>query len=247
MPDQTPQVSIVIPARSEAWRLPASIREIRRAFPSEDWEFLIVIEKSFDGTVLVAGEAAAGDPRFRIIANPTARGKGFAVKTGMLQARGKIVLFMDADLSVPLRFVREFVEAAADADVVIASRRHPASVISIHQPWRREVAGRAFNLVLRLAGATAFRDTQCGFKAFQKDAAREIFSRVFQDGFEFDVEVLALAEALGYRVVERPVEWADAAGSKGQVLKNGFPALVNAVLAAWRVRRDASLHAKSRS
>jgi len=247
MPDQAPQVSIVIPARSEAWRLPASIREIQRAFPAENWEFLIVVEESSDGTLEAAREAVADDPRFHVIANPTARGKGFAVKTGMLRARGGVVLFMDADLSVPVRFIREFVEATADADVVIASRRHPASVIPVRQPWRREIAGRLFNLALRLAGVTRFPDTQCGFKAFRKDAAREIFSRVLQDGFEFDVEVLVLAEVLGYKVVERPVEWADAAGSKGQVLKNGFAALVNAVLAARRVRRDDYPHAKSRS
>lgn len=240
MPDQAPRVSIVIPALNEEARLPASIREIRRVFPEQPWEFLIVIEPGSDDTEAVSRKAAAGDGRFKFVINPTAWGKGYAVKTGMLRALGDLVFFMDADLSVPLRFIEKFLEEAdcGGADVLIGSRRHGGSVIAIRQPLSRELAGRLFNLVLRLAGVTRLKDTQCGFKAFRRMAAREIFSRVRQRGFGFDVEALAIAEALGFRVVELPVEWSDAPGSKLRPLRDGVSALCDAVLAARRIRRN---------
>jgi len=238
MPDQAPRVSIVIPARNEAARLPASIREIRRVFPNEKWEFLIVIEPGADDSGDVAREAAGEDGRFRILINPSARGKGHAVKTGMLLARGDMIFFMDADLSVPLRFVHEFLLEAGRADVLMGSRRHPDSVIAVRQPLARELAGRLFNRGLRLAGITRFADTQCGFKAFTRAAARGIFSRIGQSGFGFDVEVVVLAEALGFRVLEMPVEWADAPGSKLRPLRDGVRAFIDAALAARRIRRE---------
>jgi dolichyl-phosphate beta-glucosyltransferase len=238
MSDQAPRVSIVIPARNEELRLPGSLRAIRKAFPSEPWEFLIVIEPGTDRTAGAAREAIAGDPRFAVIENPTAHGKGFAVKTGMLRASGDWIFFMDADLSVPLRFVPEFLNFTDRADVLMGSRRHRESRISTHQPASREVAGRIFNRILRFAGVTPFADTQCGFKAFKKSASREIFSRLRQDGFGFDVEALALAEALGFRILELPVEWADVAGSKLQPVRDGVSSLVEAMLAARRVRRE---------
>jgi len=240
MPDQAPRVSIVIPALNEAVRLPASIREIRRVFPDQPWEFLIVIEPGTDDTEAVSREAADGDGRFKFVINPDARGKGYAVKTGMLLAMGDLIFFMDADLSVPLRFIETFLQVAGRGgeDVLIGSRRHRDSVIAVRQPLSREIAGRIFNLSLRLAGVTRFKDTQCGFKAFRRGAARDIFSRVRQNGFGFDVEALAIAEALGFRVAELPVEWSDAPGSKLRPLRDGVSALCEAVLAARRVRRN---------
>ena len=247
MSDQAPCVSIVIPARNEAARLPASIREIRRAFPSEPWEFLLVIERSEDGTEASARLASDGDPRFVVVATETARGKGFAVRTGMLRARGEWIFFMDADLSVPLRFIRDFLSAADRADVLVGSRRHPESVISVRQPWHREYAGRLFNIALRLTGSTRFTDTQCGFKAFHREAARAIFPLVEQNGFGFDVEAIELAEVLGFRILELPVDWADAAGSKVRPLRDGLGSLAEAVLAARRIRNKYRGHAHSRS
>lgn len=238
MPDQAPRVSIVIPARNEEQRLPASIREIRRAFPSEAWEFLIVLEPGSDRTEEVARREIDGDPRFEILLNPTAHGKGYAVKSGMLRARGDWIFFMDADLSVPLRFVPEFLRSAESADVLMGSRRHRGSRIANRQPFPREAAGRVFNRMLRLAGATRFSDTQCGFKAFRRTAAREIFSRVMQEGFGFDVEAMVLAETLGFRILELPVEWADVTGSKLRPLRDGVSSLVEAILAVRRVRRE---------
>jgi len=233
----SPTVSIVIPARNEAIRLPPSIRQIRETFPTEPWEFIVVVERSTDGTVDAAREAVGDDPRFEIIANPVARGKGYAVKTGMLRARGDLAFFMDADLSVPLRYIAAFLRHASDADVLIGSRRHPDSIIRVHQPLLREASGRVFNVALRLLGITPLRDTQCGFKAFSRSAAQAVFSRVEQDGFGFDVEAILVAQALGLRLLELPVEWADVKGTKVSPL-NGLAALRDAVRAAWRVRRD---------
>ncbi len=238
IPDQAPRVSIVIPARNEAGRLPGTIAEIRRAFPAEAWEFLVVVEPGDDDTAGAAVAAAAGDSRFQIRTNPTAHGKGHAVKTGMLMARGEWVFFMDADLSVPLRCVGEFLAAAGDADVLMGSRRHPESVIAIRQPTAREMAGRLFNRVLRAAGVTRFCDTQCGFKAFRREAAQKIFPMLRQQGFGFDVEVVVLAEVMGFRIKELPVEWADAPGSTLRPLRDGIFALRDAVLAARRIRRE---------
>jgi glycosyltransferase involved in cell wall biosynthesis len=238
MPDQAPRVSIVIPAKNEEERLPASIREIRRVFPTEEWEFLIVVEPGSDRTGEVARREVDGDPRFEILRNPTAHGKGHAVKSGMLRARGDWIFFMDADLSVPLRFVHEFLRSTERADVLMGSRRHRESRIPIRQPLPREAAGRVFNRILKLAGVTRFSDTQCGFKAFRRVAAREIFSRLQQQGFGFDVEVVALAETLGFRILELPVEWADVAGSQLRPLRDGISALLDAILAVRRVRRE---------
>jgi glycosyltransferase involved in cell wall biosynthesis len=236
-----PQLSLVVPCRNESARLPATLDAIQDFLNNEelDAEVLIVVENSADETAEIALKQAAGDARFRAVCNEVARGKGYAVKTGMLAAEGEVVFFMDADLSVPLRFVRDFLPFFdRRAEVVFGSRQHPESIVAISQPFLRVFYGRAFNLCLRMLGATSFKDTQCGFKAFRREAARRIFSRLTLDGFGFDVEAMALAEAMGMRIVERPVEWSDAPGSKVRALRDGSSAFFEAVLAAWRVRRE---------
>lgn len=233
-----PRVSLVIPCRNEAVRLPPTLQALGGYLDEAglDAEIVVVDENSRDDTVRLA--KAQGDSRLRVIANPVGRGKGYAVKTGMLQAQGEVLFFMDADLSVPARFIGELLrEFDGPVDVAFGSRRHPQSVIPIHQPFLRELFGRIFNLGLKISGATRFGDTQCGFKAFRRDAAREIFSRLTLDGFGFDVEALALADTLGYRIKECPVEWNDAAGSKVQPLRDGVSSFVTAVAAARRARR----------
>lgn len=234
-----PEVSIVIPCRNEARRLPATLTALSACLDGlgREAEVVVVVEKGSDGTDAIARRHASGDARFRAVCNDVARGKGYAVKTGMLAAEGEIVFFMDADLSVPLRSVGEFLDVFdAGADVVFGSRQHPESVIVHSQPWRRVLAGRVFNFALRVLGATRFKDTQCGFKAFRRHAAREVFSRLEGTGFGFDVEALAWAEVLGFRVVERPVEWSDAPGSKVRALRDGTAAFFEALRGARRAR-----------
>lgn len=234
-----PDVSLVIPCRNEQSRLPSTLDAVkgfldRAAFTGE---VVVVVEKGTDETVKIANSTANADPRFRVIANPVARGKGFAVKTGMLAATGDIIFFMDADLSVPLRFVPEFLaDFERGADVVFGSRQHPDSIIVRSQPIQRVLAGRAFNLCLRICGSTKFHDTQCGFKGFRKAAAKAVFENLSVDGFGFDVEALALADHFGFRIVERPVEWCDAPGSKVRALRDGSKAFLEAVAGARRAR-----------
>lgn len=233
-----PIISLVIPCRNESERLPATLRALSEFLAGrENFEVVIVVEKSTDDTADLARRVEAGDSRFRAVCNPVARGKGYAVKTGMLAATGDIVFFMDADLSVPLRFVDAFLPYFENADVVFGSRQHSETVIPRSQPFFRVFYGRVFNLALRLCRATSFKDTQCGFKAFRREAAQAIFSRLTLNGFGFDVEAMALAEALKFRIVERPVEWSDAPGTKVRALRDGTSAFFEALAAAWRAKK----------
>lgn len=237
-----PSVSLVVPCRNEARRLPATLEALLAYFHNFEgtWEMIVVVEPGTDATASIASAAAESEPRIRPILNPEARGKGWAVRTGMLAAAGDVIFFSDADLSVPPRWMSPFLkEIHKGADVAIGSRRHPATVIVHPQPPARVLAGRLFNMALRLAGATRFLDTQCGFKAFRRAAARAVFERMQATGFGFDVEALAWAEALGFRVVELPVEWRDAPGSKVRPLRDGLAALREGIQGAWRARKQA--------
>ena len=231
-------LSLVIPAYNEERRLPASLRDIRAFFQQmpEGLEVLAIIEKSTDRTVEVAKEAVAGDPRFQIIDNQVQRGKGYAVKSGMLRARGDIAIFMDADLSTPLAEVFAFVKTFSerpDVDVIIGSRSESNSQVLKKQSWLRRNMGRTFNKFVRGAALGDIADTQCGFKAFRKDACREIFSRQKTDGFAFDVEILMLARGLGYKVVVQPVRWVNSPDSKVRILIDPFKMLWD----LFRIRR----------
>ncbi len=230
-------VSIVVPAYAEEQRIGRAVAGLRRlaaGFPRLG-EILLVVEPSGDRTVEAAREAAAGDPLVTIIENPDHRGKGFSVRTGMRRAGGEIVFFMDADLSVPLGHVAPFVahlDAHPETAAVIGNRRHPRSVITRRQHPLRERAGRIFNHAVRALGLSASKDTQCGFKAFRREAAQRIFSRARIDGFAFDAEILLLAEKLGLRVDELPVEWINDKHTKFRPIRDGW----RSVRDLWRLR-----------
>ncbi len=220
-------VSIVVPAYAEEHRIGPTVKalcSLARSFPRLR-EVLVVVEPSGDRTADTARSAAAGDPLVRVVESPRHRGKGHAVRTGMLQASGDIVFFMDADLSVPLRYVAPFadhLDAHPGTAVAIGNRRHAASVITKRQHFLRERAGRGFNHVVRGLGLSASKDTQCGFKAFRRTAAQELFSRAKIDGFAFDTEILLLARKLGMRVDELPVEWINDEHTKFRPLQDGW-------------------------
>ena len=211
-------LSIVIPAYNEAARLPDTLRKVEAYLQSGAWDFheiLIVDDGSTDATARIASEAAAANPHVRLLRNPGNHGKGYAVRQGMLQARGAWRLFSDADLSAPIEELPKLWDAvSAGADVAIGSRAIDRSLIGRHQPGLREQAGKFFNLVMRLAVGLDIADTQCGFKLFRADVAREVFSRQRLERFGFDVEVLYIAKLLGYRIAEIPVRWYHAEGSK---------------------------------
>ncbi len=205
-------VSIVVPAYNEAARLPSSLVPIceyleRRG--ARRWEVIVVDDGSRDRTVEVAeqGLVALGG-RGRVLRHPSNRGKGAAVRTGMLAARGDLVLFTDADLSTPIEEIEKLERAlAAGAEIAIGSRAVDRRMVERRQPWARDMMGRLFNLVVRLYAVRGIKDTQCGFKLFTREAARTIFERTRIDGFGFDVEVLALAQWLGVPIAEVPVRW----------------------------------------
>jgi len=237
-----PQVSIVVPAFNEATRLPQSLRLLGDYFGRTSllFEVLIVVEHSTDGTLELAKEAASEQANFQVIDNRVQRGKGYAIRCGMREARGALVFYMDADLSVPLEEIDRFLayfEANPDAEVLLGSRQHPESRIERRQGLLRQTMGKAFNRVLRSLSLLPFRDTQCGFKAFRREAAREIFALQTIDGFAFDVEVLLLAQSLGYSVRELPVRWLNSPESKVHIVRDSLRMLADAFTVQRRVAR----------
>jgi glycosyltransferase involved in cell wall biosynthesis len=227
-------LSIIIPAFNEAKRLPDTL-EKTAAFCAgfkQPVEVLVVVEKCHDGTLELALQAAARHSIFRVIDNRVHRGKGFAVRSGMLQARGNCLLFMDADLSVPLDEIPVFLdyfEKHPGVDLLIGNRRHPQSDILRRQTWLRQKMGRMFNLILRGLAPVAVRDTQCGFKAFRARAAREIFSRQRLDGFAFDAEVLLLADKLGFQSADLPVRWINSPDSRVRIVRDSLRMLYDLI------------------
>jgi glycosyltransferase involved in cell wall biosynthesis len=231
-------ISIVIPAYNEEKRLPSTLARIVEYMGASRvpfTEILVVDDGSRDGTVAAASDFARSHPCVRLLRNPGNRGKGYSVRHGMLEAQGDWVLFTDADLSSPIEEIEKLIEAADrnSAQVVIGSRAVDRSLVGVHQPPLREYAGRFFNVVMRLITGLPFLDTQCGFKLFEREAARRIFSLQRLERFGFDPELLYIAQRLGYRVVEAPVRWNDVAGSKVGALQglNGFIDLL-------RIRRN---------
>jgi dolichyl-phosphate beta-glucosyltransferase len=204
------------------------------------FEILIVVEQSTDGTLDIARKATVDQPNFRVIDNLVQRGKGYAVRSGMRQAKGAIAFYMDADLSVPLEEIDAFLahfEAHPEEDVLIGSRQHPASRIERRQGLIRQSMGRTFNRILRCVSLLPFRDTQCGFKAFRREAAQEIFAVQTVDGFAFDVEVMLLAQALGCRIRELPVRWLNSTESKVRIVRDSLRMLMDVIIIRRRTGR----------
>lgn len=228
-----PDLSIVIPAFRESGRLPPNLPRVAQYCDelrlAAGYEVLVMVERSNDGTLEKARGAAAPHPRLQVIDNGPQRGKGHAVRSGMLRAAGGLVFFMDADLSTPLAEVARFLAhfaAHPEVDVLIGNRRHADSRIGRAQgPIRRHLGGLFSRLVRGRVLPGTWTDTQCGFKAFRARAAREIFTRQQIDGFSFDVEVLALAVGLGLRVEDLPVEWHDDDATRVRLWRDGWAML----------------------
>ena len=232
-----PHLSIVVPAFNEAARVGACVDRATAYLAAQPYasELIVVSDGSTDATAQIAREA--GRERVQVIETPTNRGKGFAVRTGVLAAAGSQVLFSDVDFSTPIDEVERFLAAiAAGFDVVVGSRALPDSDVRVRQAWWRQSMGRTFNHIARAAIGFEMRDTQCGFKCFQRDAARAIFSRARIDRYAFDVELLWIAQRLKLRVGELPVIWADDSHSKVHPIRDSLRMLVD--LAAIR-RHDA--------
>jgi dolichyl-phosphate beta-glucosyltransferase len=216
---QLRSLSIVIPAYNEIRRLPLTLDRIAAWLDGKNLEFcevLVVDDGSRDGTAEMVEEQAKKQSLLRLLRNPGNRGKGYAVRSGMLAAKGEWVLFTDADLSTPIEEVVKLQSRAvgSGAGIAIGSRALDPSTVEVHQSGFREWSGRFFNLVMRLVTGLPFRDTQCGFKLYQARAAREVFNRQRLDGFSFDVEDLFIARKLGILTIEVPVRWRNVEGTK---------------------------------
>jgi glycosyltransferase involved in cell wall biosynthesis len=225
----------VIPAFNEEKRLPASLTAIAEYLDGHSGgEMLVVDDGSSDGTAECVRSFARARKNTRLLQNPGNRGKGYSVRHGMLEARNEWILSTDADLSAPIEDVERLFEAAArgNAEVAIGSRALDRSLIGVHQPKSREVAGIVFNAVMRAITGLPFRDTQCGFKLFGRKAARSIFSRQRLDGFGFDVEDLYIAKILGIRVLEVPVRWNNVEGTKVS-LSQGLNSFLDPLRIRW--------------
>jgi glycosyltransferase involved in cell wall biosynthesis len=228
--------SIVIPAYNEGRRLGPTLDEISAFVTRQHWqaEIIVVNDGSRDNTGDVAREYTRRNPIIRVIDNPGNRGKGYSVRNGMLNAHGDVVLFSDADLSSPISEAPKLLEAiAAGADVAIGSRWAKPETQTERQSVVRQVFGRVYNIMLRTILGLRYKDTQCGFKAFTRGAARSIFAAQRVERWGFDPELLYLAKTFGHRVAEVPVAWAHVGNSKINPVRDGIRMFMEMVEVRW--------------
>lgn len=219
-----PTLAVLIPAYNEEQRILPTLERVRDYYAQQPYScsVTVVSDGSTDRTDRIVAEFAERNPHFHLIAYQPNRGKGYAVRKGMLEIEGETLLFMDADLATPVEETAKLLPLIqAGADVVIGSRPLKESNLEIRQPWYREMLGRAFNKAVQLLAVKGIQDTQCGFKMFTREAARTIFSRCKLDGFSFDFEALMIARDLGYQVDEVPIRWMHQEGSKVVLLRDG--------------------------
>jgi dolichyl-phosphate beta-glucosyltransferase len=221
---RAPELSIIVPAYNEEKRLPSTLARIRDYVAANglDAEVIVVDDGSSDDTAELVEERRAQMPDLRLVSNGRNRGKGYSVRHGMLEARGRIALFTDADLSAPIGEAGKLFAALNDADVALGSRALDRSLIAVHQSRLRELAGILYNAIVRLMTGVNFRDTQCGFKAFRRDRSQIVFEQQRIEGFGFDPEILFLAKRHGLRAVEIPVRWAHDPATKVHVFRDSL-------------------------
>ena len=218
-----PFFSLIIPAHNEEHRLPDTLNQVAAYLQAQPYEFevLVVENCSTDNTLAVAQTFAAQNPWVRVLQN-TQRGKGLAVKRGMLEARGEYRFMCDADLSMPITEIGKFIPPALKGyDIVIASREAPGS-IRYNEPIYRHLGGRGINLVIRLLALPGLQDSQCGFKCFTARAADDLFRVQTLDGWSFDIELLFVARMRGYRLIEVPIHWYFQSESKIHAVRDAF-------------------------
>jgi len=237
---QYPKYSIVIPAYNESARILATLRSVVLCVRAQGWsaEIIVVNDGSRDSTAEVVRDFAADAPEVRLLQNPSNRGKGYSVRSGLLQALGEVVMFTDADLSAPIEEAeRLFAAIAAGADIAIGSRWLEKGRQTHRQPLYRQFFGRCFNAVTRAVMGLRFADTQCGFKAFTRAAAQTVFQLQTIERWGFDPEILFIGLKRGYRIVEVPVSWAHDERTRMSYLKDGMKMLEEIAIIRWNAFR----------
>jgi glycosyltransferase involved in cell wall biosynthesis len=229
-----PFLSIVIPAYNEAGRIASSLEAIQNYVRGKDFpiETVLVDDGSADNTV----EVASAHPQIRVLRNRGNRGKGFSVRRGVLEARGDLILFTDADLSAPIEEADKLLAAmeSSHADAAVGSRALERELIGAHQSPFREWGGRFFNLLVRIFTGLKIHDTQCGFKLFRTKTTRRAFELQRVERFGFDPEVLFLIQRLGGKVVEVPVRWNHNPATKVHYLRDSLLMTLDLVVLRWR-------------
>jgi glycosyltransferase involved in cell wall biosynthesis len=232
----TYDVTLILPAYNEAATIAATIREAGEFFRAQSLTYeIIVAADGDDGTRERAAEMATPDRPVRVIGNRARSGKGRAVREAVALAEGNIIGYADADNKVPIdEFARLRPWFSQGYDVVIGSRAMQQSRIERRQPLYRQLGGRGFGVFMHtVVGLPGIYDTQCGFKFFQRPAAREIFHRQLVDGYMFDVEILVIACKLGYRIQQVPIRWRDDGDSRLELIAGNLRNVAD----IWRIRR----------
>jgi len=228
--------TIVIPAYNERDRIRPTLDEMLRYSEQHNWdvEILVVDDGSRDDTAAIVLEYSKAHPQISLVASSSNHGKGFSVRAGMLVARGDVCLFTDADLSSPMTEAHLLFDAITEgADIAIGSRWLRAELQTERQPLYRQLLGRVFNLLLRLVLGLNYADTQCGFKAFRRDAARRVFPLQKIERWGFDPEILFLARKLGLVVKEVPVVWAHSQGTRLHPFRDGLRMFGDVLRIRW--------------
>lgn len=230
-----PDLSIIIPAYNEELRLPATLERIAEYLSEcgREAEVLVVDDGSKDGTAAVAEYFRIKIPALRVVSNGENRGKGYSVRHGMQEARGRIALFTDADLSAPIEEAGKLIDALETYDVAIGSRAMDRSLITVHESPFREFAGIIFNKIVRVILWLPFVDTQCGFKAFQRERCHILFEQQTIERFGFDPELLYLARHHGLRAIEIPVRWGHSPATKVSMLHDSIQMFIDVFTIRW--------------
>jgi len=230
-------ISIIIPAYNEERRIVDTLNKIKAFLDGKDYEIVVVNDGSKDRTVEVVEELH--DDHIRIINNPGNKGKGYAVRNGMLHAKGDLLLFSDADLSTPIEELEKLLPFVKEGyGIVIGSRAMKESDIKVHQPFYRELMGKFFNKIVGLVAVKGIKDTQCGFKLFTREAADKIFKLQKLDGFSFDVELLYLAKKLGFKIKEVPIVWINDEDTRVSTIKDSAKMFFDLFKIRWLHARE---------
>jgi dolichyl-phosphate beta-glucosyltransferase len=234
-----PELSIIIPSYNEELRLPATLDRIASYLQTDGRaaEVLVVDDGSNDRTAAVAEAFRNKIALLRVVSNGVNRGKGYSVRHGMQEARGRIALFTDADLSAPIEEASKLLAALETYDVAIGSRAMDRSLISVHESRFREFAGIIFNKIVRIILWLPFVDTQCGFKAFRRERCSILFEQQRIERFGFDPELLYLARHHGLHAVEIPVRWGHSPATKVNMWRDSIQMFIDVFTIRWNALR----------